>query len=308
MRHRARKIRDGTPERYQDIANRFVNLSKESARKQSYTLLKELEKTKTHKIGTRVRVKRIQQFAYHFAHYVYPNFIEGNAKSELKEILSSFWRTYIREIAEYCRLLDDQQILWLIELAELSKEVGVKLDKFEISILRMEMAKRYPPRSGAVSNRTLLEELYRDIKEWETRTLEFKKRATSDSELAEAIAAFATANPGRIYIGIKPNRVIEGVEINADNGKDSYQQRIARITNDVVKPKVRAELHFIVTETKKTVVRIDIPKGIEPVYYADYRPYIRYLSQTKKMEPSEVKEIYESYFRVKETSAASANF
>lgn len=304
---RAKKIRDKKTEYYKTIVDRYVRLSKESAKKQSAKLLKDLDKAKKHKLGTRVRIDRILSFTYHFAHYAYPNFIEGNAQDELRKILSSFWNEYLREIVEYRELINDRQISWLTELAELSEEVGIRPDTLEVSMLRMEMAKRHPRRNRSVSNIALMEQLAKDIAEWETHSVEFKKRATSDNELAQAIAAFATANPGRVYIGIKPDKTIEGVEINANNGRDIYQLKIARITNDIIRPKIRVKLYFIVPDAKKTVVRIDVPKGTEPVYYADYRPYIRYLSQTRKMEPSEVKETYENYFRVKETSVASTN-
>jgi predicted HTH transcriptional regulator len=52
------------------------------------------------------------------------------------------------------------------------------------------------------ANAEPLKQLKEDIKTWECQTVEFKKTATSDHELAEAIAGFATSNAARIYIGI----------------------------------------------------------------------------------------------------------
>jgi hypothetical protein len=300
LRYRAKKIQTKNPEKYNIIMDRFVSLSKESAMKQSANLFRDLDQAKKHKLGTHIRVNIIVPFAYHFAHYAYPNFIDGNAKDELRKLLSSFWSEYLREIVEHRNFLSDEKILWLIHLAELSEEVGCKPDPIEISVLKAQMATRHPRRNRAFANSALIEQLTKDIQEWETHTIEFKKRATSDSELAEAIAGFATANAGKIYIGIKPDKTIEGVEIDEHLGKDNYQRRIARITNDVIRPKIRVKLHFIITNMHKTVVRIDVPKGTEPVYFVDFRPYIRYLSQTKKMEPFEVKETYEKYFSSKE--------
>jgi hypothetical protein len=52
---------------------------------------------------------------------------------------------------------------------------------------------------------------------------------------------------------------------------------------------------FIETELK-TVVRIDVPKGEEPAYFVDYRPYTRDLSTTRKLEPTELKSLYQQHF------------
>ena len=299
LRYRAKKIQVKNPEKYNVIMDRFVSLAKESALKQSANLFRDLDRAKKHKLGTHIRVKIIVPFAYHFAHYAYPNFIEGNAKDELRKCLSFFWSEYLHEIVEHRNFLNDEKILWIIQLAELSKEAGYNPNPIEISVLKAQIATRHPRRNRTFANSALIEQLTKDIQEWETHTIEFKRRATSDSELAETIAGFATANAGKIYIGINPDKTTEGVEIDEHLGKDNFQRRIARITNDVIRPKIRVRLHFIITNTHKTVVRIDVPKGTEPVYYVDYRPFIRYLSQTKKMEPFEVKETYEKNFRSK---------
>ena len=150
-------------------------------------------------------------------------------------------------------------------------------------------------RCHVTNNDILVEELKRDIEKWECQELEFKKTATSDHEIAQAIAGFATSNIGRIYIGVD-NGKITGLP-NASSGleRDKYQQKIAQILRDMINPQIRVKLSFIEVESM-VVVRIDVPKGEEPVYYVDYRPYVHDLSTTRRLEPTELKELYNQYF------------
>lgn len=146
------------------------------------------------------------------------------------------------------------------------------------------------------TNAHLLEQLKRDVTTWECQTSEFKTTATSDHEIAEAIAAFATSNFGKVYLGISNSRQITGVD-NVSDGleKDNFLRRIAHISRDLVKPPLKVSVSFIETETK-IVVRIDVPKGEDPVYFVDYRPYTRDLSTTRKLEPNELKNLYMQYY------------
>jgi hypothetical protein len=146
------------------------------------------------------------------------------------------------------------------------------------------------------NNSELVNQLKQDIETWECQSVEFKKTATSDHELAEAIAGFATSNIGRIYIGVNDDGQITRVNnVSTGTEKDAYQQRIANISRIIVKPPIRVKISFIEIETE-TVVRIDVPKGEEPVYYVDYRPYTRDLSITRKLEPSEVRNLHRLQF------------
>ena len=142
----------------------------------------------------------------------------------------------------------------------------------------------------------LLEVLKSDIVTWECQTVEFKTTAASDHEIAEAIAGFATSNFGKIYLGISASRLIVGVNAVSDGiGKDNFLRRIAHISKDIVRPPIRVKVHFIENESKVSV-RIDVPKGEEPVYYVDYRPFTRDLSTTRKLEPDELKNLYIQYY------------
>jgi hypothetical protein len=145
-------------------------------------------------------------------------------------------------------------------------------------------------------DKELLEQLKQDIETWENESVEFKKKSTSDHELAEAIAGFATANAGRIYIGVEDDGKIVGVDgVDTGIGKDKLLRKIAHISKDLVKPPIRVKVSFIETEYG-IVIRIEVPKGKDPVYYVDYRPYTRDLSTTRKLDPSEVEKLYRQHF------------
>lgn len=142
------------------------------------------------------------------------------------------------------------------------------------------------------ANAKFVEQLKRDIETWECQEIEFKKTATSDHEIAETIAGFATTNVARIYLGVDDNREITGIgHITNGLDKDSFLRRIANISRTIVKPPIRVKVTFVDVDSK-IVARIDVPKGEEPIYYVDYKAYTRDLSITRKLEPIEIKNIY----------------
>lgn len=293
LRYWAEKLENEEPKNYAKIKEILPELLSKSASRLHLNYLSYLEKVKKHRRGTKVRLDEILRYAYYYKTYVHSNFIKSKKKEEARKILESFWDLHFNEIVEYRKLLDDQQILWMMQLAEQSEEVGIELDSQRFSKIEAEIGVRQE------SNLILLEQLEKDLETWENQLVEFRQKSTSDHELAKAIAGFATANPGRIYIGVRPDKTITGVEgIDTRTGMDRQQLRIARITKDIVKPPIRVEVLFIKTEPG-IVLRIDVPKGEEPVYYVDFRPYTRDLSTTRKLEPSEVKNLYEQYFRAR---------
>jgi hypothetical protein len=141
-----------------------------------------------------------------------------------------------------------------------------------------------------------MKQLRKDIVTWECQEIEFKKTATNDHEIAEAVAGFATANVARIYIGVDDDGEIAGIShIKNGSDKDVFLRRISHISRNIVKPPIRVKVTFIESNTR-IIVRIDIPKGEEPVYYVDYKAYTRDLSTTRKLEPSEIKNLYMQFF------------
>ena len=152
------------------------------------------------------------------------------------------------------------------------------------------------------SNEELIDRLQRDIDGWEGQEVEFMgDYPTNASELSKEIAAFATLNAGTIYLGVDKNRNIRGVSTIKDlgeaKGKDSMLDRVSQLTQKTIKPPIRVTIDFIKkVEEKIVVVKINIPKGVEPVYYSDDIPRIRILTSSDRATPDQVKELHRQYF------------
>jgi len=144
-------------------------------------------------------------------------------------------------------------------------------------------------------NKEACDELERDLRQGESQSLEFKEEFPDQArDLAEVIASFATSNPGRIYLGIGKKGDIVGIKrvaaLTDARSKDEYQRRIEGTTGQV-NPRVRVKVTFMEKDSK-VVVRIDVPKGIEPVYYVGGIPYLRDLTSSRRATPEEVKELH----------------
>jgi hypothetical protein len=141
--------------------------------------------------------------------------------------------------------------------------------------------------------------LDRDIKSGEGQELEFKERFPEQArDLAESIASFATSKPGTIYIGVDNRGNIVGItevsSISDAMAKDEYQLRIQGITQNI-DPPVRVRVEFFEKDSK-IIARIDVPKGSEPVYSVEGRPFLRDLASSRRAKPAEVKELYQKHF------------
>jgi ATP-dependent DNA helicase RecG len=147
------------------------------------------------------------------------------------------------------------------------------------------------------------EEVYKtftnDLAVGESQTVEFKERFPDDArELAKEIAAFATSNLGRIYLGVNDNGDVVGLPdirgLQDVKGKDLIQQRISGLKRKV-DPPVKVQVCFLEKEGY-VVALVVVPKGSEPVYYADSIPYVRDLSTSRRATASEVKELHRQFF------------
>jgi ATP-dependent DNA helicase RecG len=67
-------------------------------------------------------------------------------------------------------------------------------------------------------------------------------------------------------------------------------RRVEGICHGMVKPSVTPVVLYCLEEGK-TVVVIDVPAGVEPVYYCNNVPYLRHLTQSRPAEPHEVVEL-----------------
>lgn len=121
-------------------------------------------------------------------------------------------------------------------------------------------------------------------------------------QLTESIAAFATSNPGIIYLGIENDGTVTGV--NTDMSEDEFGLRIAELAKNRVKPSLSGvEVKFLthtVEGEEKTVIAIAVPEGSEPVYYTEANiPYLRDGRRKRPAEPHEVKELITAHKKAK---------
>jgi predicted HTH transcriptional regulator len=129
-------------------------------------------------------------------------------------------------------------------------------------------------------------------------------------QLTESIAAFATSNPGIIYLGIENDGTVTGVDTNIS--KDRFELMIADFARNRVKPSLSGvEVKFLryrVEGEEKTVIAIAVPKGFGPVYCTKAGiPYLRDGGRKRPAEPHEVEERRSAYFkRVKQQTSHSA--
>lgn len=116
----------------------------------------------------------------------------------------------------------------------------------------------------------------------------FPNQAT---DLGKEIAAFATSNAGTILLGVQDDGVVIGLNNAKSTGeRDALMRRVEGITTGQVQPSITPLLEFCEYE-EKTVMILDVPKGSEPVYYCQGRPYLRHLSSSRPAAPHEARDL-----------------
>lgn len=130
----------------------------------------------------------------------------------------------------------------------------------------------------------------------ESQTLEFKRQLPAQlDDLAKQIAAFASSNAGDILIGVEDDGTLVGIaEANTVAGRESLKQRVQGICTSAVRPSITPRVVFA-QEGEHIVLIIAVPKGPEPVYYVDFRPYIRHLTESRRAQPNEVIELFRAW-------------
>jgi predicted HTH transcriptional regulator len=119
--------------------------------------------------------------------------------------------------------------------------------------------------------------------------LEYKRELPAQAhEIATEIAAFATSGGGRILIGVSDTGELVGLDAASADAADKLRLRAQGILKNV-RPGVKADV-LVGSEDGKTVLYIRLGKQDEPIYYYDYRPYIRVGTMSRPAEPEEVKE------------------
>lgn len=95
----------------------------------------------------------------------------------------------------------------------------------------------------------------------ESETIELKEIVTD--EIKKEIIAFANCNGGKLYIGVKDDGTVIGVD-DADN----VSLQISNMVRDTIKPDVTMFVHYETIEEKgKEIIAIDIQRGTDRPYY-----------------------------------------
>ena len=126
----------------------------------------------------------------------------------------------------------------------------------------------------------------------ECQGVEFKQATPDKNKLAKEIAAFATSNAGRIFLGIADDGRVVGLR-NCQGSKeqDALRNDIDNICSNNVRPPITAGIEFVRWDLM-TVCVISVPKGLASIYYVNNVPYIRRGSQARPADPAEVEAIY----------------
>ncbi len=130
----------------------------------------------------------------------------------------------------------------------------------------------------------------------EGQEMEFKREFPQQvSDLAKEIAAFASSNTGIILIGIKDNGDIVGIEnMNDAQARDLLLRRLEGICSGSIKPAVTPKTTWAI-ESDRIVLAVTVPKGSEPVYYFQGKPYLRHITTSRPAEPHEVVDLVRRY-------------
>ena len=117
-------------------------------------------------------------------------------------------------------------------------------------------------------------------------------------DLGKEIAAFATSNPGIILIGVSDDGELIGIDdTSTSEERDTYLRRIEGICKGTIKPAITPTVKFA-CEDEKTVIVIFVPKGRQPIYYSNGKPYVRHITESRTAEPHEVIEFIQKLLPV----------
>ena len=139
------------------------------------------------------------------------------------------------------------------------------------------------------ANTELSEDLPSICEAGESTSVEFKEMFPEQlHKVAQELAALATSGGGILFVGINDNCEIVGVDVPDGDARDKLALRAQGIAESVC-PDLKSDVLFAV-HGEDTVLAIKIPKQVEPVFYYDYRPYIRDDRLSRRATPNEVKE------------------
>ena len=112
------------------------------------------------------------------------------------------------------------------------------------------------------------------LKSGESAKVEFKRDAQDRESILRAITAFANSNDGNIFIGISDDHRVDGLNIPSAQERDRFVTSIQNAVRDRIRPNPFIDIAFEEIE-KRSVARIFVPRGDQPLYCCDGRPYVR---------------------------------
>lgn len=95
----------------------------------------------------------------------------------------------------------------------------------------------------------------------ESETVELKEVIVDD--IKKEIIAFANCNGGKLYVGVRDDGTVTGLE-----DPDSAALQISNMVRDTIKPDITMFLHYeTINENDKKIVSVDIQRGTDRPYY-----------------------------------------
>ena len=95
----------------------------------------------------------------------------------------------------------------------------------------------------------------------ESETVELKEVIVDD--IRKEIIAFANCNGGKLYVGVRDDGTVTGLE-----DPDSAALQISNMVRDTIKPDITMFLHYeTINENDKKIVSVDIQRGTDRPYY-----------------------------------------
>lgn len=123
------------------------------------------------------------------------------------------------------------------------------------------------------------------IAQGEGQTIEFKKSTGQLRRAVETVAAFANTDGGRVLIGVRKDRTVEGVQIGA-NTREQVVNAITTNTDPVIYPSVE-----VVRVHEKNVIAVSVPESTD-------RPHLTFGPAFKRVGASTVRMSRAEYERL----------
>jgi len=130
------------------------------------------------------------------------------------------------------------------------------------------------------------------IAQGEGQTIEFKKSTGQLRRAVETVAAFANTDGGRVLIGVRKDRTVEGVQIGA-NTREQVVNAITTNTDPVIYPSVE-----VVRVHEKNVIVVSVPESTDKPHLAFGRAFKRVGASTVRMSRAEYERLLRQRRRV----------